>query len=106
MRDHSAKVELFRRVALNVFGGNRDDHLKNFSYLMDARGTWSLAPFYDFTRARGPNGWHTLSVAGEGANPTADDLSRLADEVGLSSAEAQEAMARAQEALQEMAKED
>ena len=102
VRDHSAKVELFRRVALNVFGGNRDDHLKNFSYLMDARGTWSLAPFYDFTRTRGPNGWHTLSVAGEGANPTAGDLMRLADEVGLSSAEAKNAMTRAQEALQEM----
>ena len=102
VRDHSAKVELFRRVALNVFGGNRDDHLKNFSYLMDAHGTWSLAPFYDFTRARGPNGWHTLSVAGEGANPTAGDLMRLADEVGLSSAEAKDAMTRAQEALQEM----
>ena len=91
-RDHSAKVQLFRRVVLNVFGRNRDDHLKNFSFLMDARGKWSLAPFYDFTRSDGPNGWHTLSVSGEGARPGADDLLRLADTVGLSRAEATEAI--------------
>ena len=83
-RDYSAKKELFRRVALNVFAHNRDDHLKNFGFLMDGSGTWSLSPFYDFTYAEGPNGWHTLSVAGEGANPGSEDLLRLADRVGLS----------------------
>ena len=81
--DYSAKKELFRRVALNVLLHNRDDHLKNFGFLMDVRGQWSLAPFYDFTRSEGPNGWQTLSVAGEGRDPTRDDLLRLASEVGL-----------------------
>jgi len=81
--DHSAKEELFRRVTLNVLEHNRDDHLKNFGFLMDERGTWTLAPFYDFTRSEGPNGWQTLSVAGEGKNPTQADLDRLAREVGL-----------------------
>ena len=33
----------------------RDDHLKNFSFLMDADGRWSLAPFYDFTWSEGPD---------------------------------------------------
>lgn len=96
-RDHSAKVRLFRRVVLNVFGRNRDDHLKNFSFLMDERGKWSLSPFYDFTRSDGPNGWHTLSVAGEGSHPGADDLLRLADDVGLSRAEADEAIGTVRE---------
>jgi len=81
--DYSAKRELFRRATLNVTEHNRDDHLKNFGFLMDARGNWSLAPFYDFTRSEGPNGWQTLSVAGEGASPTLADLDRLAREVGL-----------------------
>lgn len=98
-RDHASKVELFRRVALNVFGENRDDHLKNISFLMDAKGRWSLAPFYDFTRANGPNGWHTLSVAGEGLHPGKDDLLRLADEVGVIRAEADEIVERARAAL-------
>ena len=82
-RDHDAKLELFRRACLNVIAHNRDDHLKNFSFLMDERGRWSLAPFYDFTYAEGPNGWQTLSVSGEGANPGIDDLRRLAKDVGL-----------------------
>lgn len=84
-RDYSAKKELFRRVRLNVLEHNRDDHLKNFGFLMDAEGRWSLAPFYDFTYSEGPNGWQTLSVAGEGANPTERDLARLAKAVGIDS---------------------
>ena len=83
LHDHSAKQELFRRVTLNVLEHNRDDHLKNFGFLMNAAGTWSLAPFYDFTYSNGPNGWQTLSVAGAGENPTQGDLDRLAREVGL-----------------------
>lgn len=81
LHDYSAKQELFRRVTLNVLEHNRDDHLKNFGFLMDAAGNWSLAPFYDFTLSDGPNGWQTLSVAGEGRNPTQADLDRLAKEV-------------------------
>lgn len=96
-RDYSAKKELFRRVALNVFAHNRDDHLKNFGFLMDGSGDWSLAPFYDFTYAEGPNGWHTLSVAGEGANPGADDLLRLADRVGLSDNDAKDIVSTVRE---------
>ena len=83
LHDHSAKEELFRRVTLNVLEHNRDDHLKNFGFLMDAAGRWSLAPFYDFTYSDGPSGWQTLSVAGVGENPTQSDLDRLAKEVGL-----------------------
>ncbi len=63
--DYAAKEELFRRATLNVLEHNRDDHLKNFSFLMDADGRWSLAPFYDFTWSEGADGWQTLSVAGE-----------------------------------------
>ena len=87
--DRSAKQELFRRACLNVVARNRDDHLKNFSFLMDEKGRWSLAPFYDFTYAEGPNGWQTLSVSGEGANPGVDDLRRLAKDVGLESDESE-----------------
>ena len=87
--DRSAKEELFRRACLNVVAHNRDDHLKNFSFLMDEKGRWALAPFYDFTRAEGPNGWQTLSVAGEGANPGVDDLRRLASDIGLDRSESE-----------------
>lgn len=92
--DRSAKTELFRRVCLNVVAHNRDDHLKNFSFLMDGKGRWSLAPFYDFTYAEGPNGWQTLSVAGEGANPGVEDLRRLAKDVGLEKSESEPILER------------
>ena len=98
-RDYSAKVELFRRSALNVLAHNRDDHLKNFGYLMDGKGKWSLAPFYDFTMSEGPNGWHTLSVAGEGENPSESDLLRLADDAGLHSSDAQSVISEVKSAI-------
>ena len=88
-RDYSAKMELFGRVTLNVLAHNRDDHLKNFAFLMDENGKWALAPFFDFTYSEGPNGWHTLSVAGEGANPGEADLLRLARDVGLTNKDTQ-----------------
>jgi serine/threonine-protein kinase HipA len=99
LRDAAARRELFLRACLNVLLHNRDDHLKNFSFLMDARGRWTLAPFYDFTFADGPGGWQTLSVAGEGANPGPDDLLRLAAEVDLPRADALDALERARAAL-------
>ncbi len=98
LRDETAQKELFLRTCLNVLLHNRDDHLKNFSFLMDARGRWSLAPFYDFTFSSGPGGWQTLSVAGEGANPGEADLMRLAREVDLPESFAREAIERAKSA--------
>ena len=65
---------------------------------MVARGSWSLAPFYDFTFSSGPGGWQTLSVAGEGANPGEGDLMRLALEVDLPESFAREAIERVKSA--------
>lgn len=39
--------ELYRRMVFNVLGCNVDDHSKNFAFLMDKEGVWSLAPAYD-----------------------------------------------------------
>ena len=101
-RDYDTKKELFRRAVLNVLGHNRDDHLRNFSFLMDAQGKWRISPFYDFTWAPGPNGWQTLSVAGEGRNPGVDDLMRLAAQVGMDGKTAKEIVAQVQEACKEL----
>ena len=86
--DHAQRRELYRRACLNVLACNRDDHLKNFAYLMDAEGIWRLAPLFDFTFHQGPNGWHTLSVAGEGQNPRRENLLNLADQADLKPKEA------------------
>jgi len=82
-RDYAQKRELFRRVCLNVLACNRDDHLKNFAFLMGPDGAWRLAPLFDFTYNNGPNGWQTLAVAGEGQNPRRKHLLKLAAQVDL-----------------------
>src|SRR3990167_6613420 len=46
-RDHRDVEQLFRQAVFNVLSHNRDDHLKNFSFIMNAQGEWHLSPAYD-----------------------------------------------------------
>lgn len=43
------KEQFFKTMLFNLIFGNRDDHSRNFSYLMDSDGKWSGAPAYDLT---------------------------------------------------------
>ena len=65
---------LFRVMCFNVFAGNCDDHIKNFSYLCDSKGLWRLSPAYDLTRNPGFFGEHTLLVNGKGSGIDDADL--------------------------------
>lgn len=65
---------------------NRGDHAKNFSYLMDKQGGWSLAPGYEITFSSGPNGQQSTIVMGEGRHPKIIDLIKLGQETGLAKA--------------------
>jgi serine/threonine-protein kinase HipA len=76
--DQRAVIEAYRRAVFNVFARNRDDHVRNFAYLMQPDGSWVLAPAYDVTFSEGRFGRHALSVAGEDLNVTADHLQSLA----------------------------
>ena len=60
----------FRNAVFNVFSHNRDDHSKNFSFLMDEGGNWAVSPAYDLTFSSGPAGEHSTMIMGEGKNPT------------------------------------
>jgi serine/threonine-protein kinase HipA len=82
-RDERSVTEMFRRACFNVLAHNRDDHTKNFAFLMDERGNWRPSPAYDLTYADGPGGEQTLSVVGEARNPTSNHLLALASRVGL-----------------------
>ena len=57
--------KLVRLMAFNVRLGNQDDHSKNFSFLLDAKGRWRLAPAYDLTPSRGVGGEQTCMVYGK-----------------------------------------
>jgi len=68
---------------VNVLSHNRDDHSKNFSYLMDNQGVWKLSPAYDLTFSSGPRGEQSTMVMGEGRNPNTKHLIKLAAEAKI-----------------------
>lgn len=78
-RDVKAYEKVLRLAAFNVFTHNRDDHSKNFSFLMDETGKWRLAPAYDLTFSYSGHGMHSTMVAGESAKPTRTSLMKLAN---------------------------
>lgn len=63
--DVREKVRAFERVVFNIVFNNRDDHPKNFAWIMSASGHWQLAPAYDVTYCEGPGGYHQMDVMGE-----------------------------------------
>jgi serine/threonine-protein kinase HipA len=78
-KDTKAYEKILRLAAFNVFANNRDDHSKNFSFLMDKNGNWRFAPAYDLTFSYSSHGFHSTMIAGESANPTKKHLLLLAD---------------------------
>ncbi|MGL4598371.1 MAG: type II toxin-antitoxin system HipA family toxin [Bacteroidia bacterium] len=78
-RDVRSFEKVLRVAAFNVFAHNRDDHSKNFSFLMDARGRWKFAPAYDLTFSHASHGMHSTLVAGEGVKPNTKHLLELAN---------------------------
>jgi serine/threonine-protein kinase HipA len=92
-RDHQDVLRAFRRMAFNVLAHNRDDHVKNFSYIMDPEAEachWALGPAYDLTFATGPGGEHTTTVAGEGRDPGVEQMLRVAAPAGIDAKKARE----------------
>lgn len=73
----------FRLAAFNVFSRNRDDHAKNFSFLMNPNGIWHTAPAYDLTFSSGPGGEHSTTIMGEGKNPGQSHLQMLGKKLGI-----------------------
>ena len=70
--------EMFRRMVFNYLTDNKDDHCKNFSFMVlesqKGQYDWHLAPAYDLTMCtEGYNGEHATSANGTG-RPTLNDL--------------------------------
>lgn len=73
----------YKNALFNVLAHNRDDHAKNFSFLLSPLGDWTVSPAYDLTFSQGPAGEHSTSVMGEGRKPTQKHLLKLAESVGI-----------------------
>ncbi len=73
-----AVTEIFRRAVFNIVGRNQDDHTKNFGFLMDKGGKWSLSPAFDMTYAYDSTGmWtkaHQIKLNGKQDGFTIEDI--------------------------------
>lgn len=77
------EVEMAYRMGIfNVLCGNRDDHAKNFAFIMDDR--WKLAPSYDLTFSSRQHE-HSTSMSGSGL-PVKKDMDRLAAKFNIKNA--------------------
>ena len=81
--DVNAYSKILRLACFNVLAHNKDDHSKNFSFLMDKNGNWKFAPAYDLTFSNSSYGFHSTTVAGESKNPTLKHLKELAKHFGI-----------------------
>jgi serine/threonine-protein kinase HipA len=73
-------------ACFNVLAHNRDDHVKNFSFLLNARNEWIFAPAYDLVFSYGPGGEQSMLVMGEGRNPGTAQLQALGKRHGMKNA--------------------
>lgn len=83
--DH--KKQLFLNMIFNVAASNRDDHTKNFSFLMSPLGEWAVSPAYDLTYPVDPfqnfGMVHKITVNGKDRNIDRSDILQVADKIGL-----------------------
>ena len=90
-RNHTELLRAFRLMIFNVLSYNRDDHVKNFSFIFDdVTAQWAFSPAYDLTFSFGPGGEHSTTVAGEGRAPANRHFMKLADSYGISAKELKE----------------
>jgi serine/threonine-protein kinase HipA len=73
-------------ACFNVLTYNRDDHVKNFSFLLNASNEWIFAPAYDLVFSYGPGGEQSMLVMGEGRNPGTAQLQALGKKHGIKNA--------------------
>ncbi len=93
--------EQYKRMVFNIIARNQDDHAKNFSFMMDKQGSWSISPAYDITYANG-KGYtkeHQLSLKGQTTDFERKMLVDFAVEQSLRKQDAQHIIDEVQEVL-------
>ncbi|KPA14053.1 phosphatidylinositol kinase, partial [Candidatus Magnetomorum sp. HK-1] len=90
----------FTQMIFNVLSINRDDHVKNFAFIMADNGEWRLSPAYDLTFATGPGGEHSMTILNEGKSPKKKDIQELGKRAGLNITEMNQSMEKVVTAVQ------
>jgi len=73
--------KLYRLMVFNFLIGNKDDHAKNFAFILHDNN-WYLAPAFDILPGNGMNGYHTTSI-NDSITPIKEDLFTVAEKAGL-----------------------
>jgi serine/threonine-protein kinase HipA len=83
---------MFIRMVFNVLVRNCEAHTKNFAFLMDQTGKWSLSPAYDICYAYRPGilwvSAQSLIVNGKRENITDTDFLEVARQMNIKKPEA------------------
>lgn len=98
-RDIREVEKMFKLAVFNVLSHNRDDHSKNFSFLMNEEGQWSFSPAYDLTFSSGPAGEQSTTVLGEGKKLGIPHLFKLAQVANIKQSIAKEIINKTQHSL-------
>ena len=91
--------KMVRLMIFNVKAKNKDDHSKNFSFMLDAQNQWKLTPAYDLTPSNGINGEQTSMVNGKGIDITNIDLIKTAEAFGFNETKVREIIEQTEDAL-------
>ena len=75
--------KMVRLMIFNVKSGNKDDHSKNFSFMLTRDNVWKMTPAYDLTPSEGINGEQTAMVNGKGKEITNEDFIKTAEPFGF-----------------------
>ena len=98
-RDQRECKAMFTLAVFNVLAHNRDDHARQFSFVMKRDGTWCMAPAYDLSWSFGPGGEHSSSVLGHGKDITRDHLIKLGKKEEMKEPDVIKVIERAQAAI-------
>ena len=84
--EQSAVEAQYLHMLFNIMSRNQDDHAKNFAFMMDKAGNWSISPAYDITYANGTGytSEHQLSLKGRTSVFDRKLLLGVADEHSIS----------------------
>lgn len=83
-KNHQNVLSTYRQALFNICSHNRDDHVKNFSFIFEPDTAWSSTPVYDLTFCDGPGGEHSMTICGKGTDISKKDCLKLAENTGIS----------------------
>ncbi len=97
--DEREVEKMVRLMIFNVKSGNKDDHTKNFAFMMTKNYQWKMTPAFDITPSAGINGEQTAMVNGKGRHILNEDLIQTAKLSGLSISKIKEIIDQVEGAL-------